>query len=80
MLIPVLDEGPVLERTVPTMLAQRLDRGEIEFLFAEGRSGDDSRARLERFAAHDPRVRFSAALALVAKLETSDSVFDSEVL
>jgi glycosyltransferase involved in cell wall biosynthesis len=57
VLIPVLDEGPVLERTVPTMLAQRLDHGEMEFLFAEGRSRDDSRARLERFAARDPRVR-----------------------
>ena len=57
VLIPVLDEGPVLDRTVPTMLAQRLDHGEIEFLFAEGRSRDDSRERLERFAARDPRVR-----------------------
>jgi glycosyltransferase involved in cell wall biosynthesis len=56
VLIPVLDEGGVLERTVPTMLAQRLE-GEIEFLFAEGRSSDDSRAVLERFAARDPRVR-----------------------
>jgi glycosyltransferase involved in cell wall biosynthesis len=57
VLIPVLDEGQVLDRTVPTMLAQRLNGGEIEFLFAEGRSRDDSRARLERFAARDPRVR-----------------------
>jgi succinoglycan biosynthesis protein ExoA len=56
VLIPVLDEGGVLERTVPTMLAQRLD-GEIEFLFAEGRSSDGSREVLERFAASDPRVR-----------------------
>jgi glycosyltransferase involved in cell wall biosynthesis len=57
VLIPVLDEGSVLARTVPTMLAQRLDEGEIEFLFAEGRSGDGSREILERFAAEDPRVR-----------------------
>jgi glycosyltransferase involved in cell wall biosynthesis len=56
VLIPVLDEAGVLERTVPTMLAQRLD-GEIEFLFAEGRSADGSREALERFAAADPRVR-----------------------
>lgn len=56
VLIPVLNEGRVLERTVPTMLAQRVD-GEIEFLFAEGRSRDDSRALLERFAARDRRVR-----------------------
>jgi glycosyltransferase involved in cell wall biosynthesis len=57
VLIPVLDEAEVLERTVPTMLAQRLDEGEIEFLFAEGRSGDGSREVLERFAARDPRVQ-----------------------
>jgi succinoglycan biosynthesis protein ExoA len=57
VLIPVLNEASVLERTVPTMLAQRLDGEEIEFLFAEGRSGDGSREVLERFAAHDPRIR-----------------------
>jgi succinoglycan biosynthesis protein ExoA len=56
VLIPVLDEAGVLERTVPTMLSQRLD-DEIEFLFAEGRSRDGSRAALARFAAQDPRVR-----------------------
>jgi glycosyltransferase involved in cell wall biosynthesis len=39
------------------MLAQRLEAGEIEFLFAEGRSTDCSRPVLERFAARDPRVR-----------------------
>jgi succinoglycan biosynthesis protein ExoA len=55
VLIPVLDEAGVLERTVPTMLAQRLD-GEIEFLFAEGRSSDGSREVLGRFAAEDRRV------------------------
>ena len=56
VLIPVLNEGPVLERTVPTMLAQRFE-GELEFIFAEGASSDDSRAVLERFAGQDPRVR-----------------------
>jgi glycosyltransferase involved in cell wall biosynthesis len=55
VLIPVLNEGGMLERTVPTMLAQRLE-GEIEFLFAEGRSRDDSRIVLERFATLDPRM------------------------
>lgn len=56
VLIPVLDEETVLERTVPTMLAQR-DAGEIEFIFAEGGSVDGSRDVLERFAARDPRVQ-----------------------
>jgi glycosyltransferase involved in cell wall biosynthesis len=61
VLIPVLDEAAVLEHTVPTMLAQRLGgEGEVEFIFAEGGSRDSSRAVLERFAAHDPRVRIVA--------------------
>jgi succinoglycan biosynthesis protein ExoA len=47
----------VLERTVPTMLAQQGVEGEIEFIFAEGASQDGSRAVLERFAEGDPRVR-----------------------
>jgi glycosyltransferase involved in cell wall biosynthesis len=38
------------------MLAQSFD-DEIEFIFAEGCSSDDSHDRLERFAAQDPRVR-----------------------
>jgi glycosyltransferase involved in cell wall biosynthesis len=57
VLIPVLNEAKVLERTVPTMLAQRLEQGEIEFIFAEGNSRDGSRDVLERFAAQDARVR-----------------------
>jgi glycosyltransferase involved in cell wall biosynthesis len=56
VLIPVLGEAGMLERTVPTMLAQRLE-GEIEFVFAEGRSRDDSRTVLERLATGDPRIR-----------------------
>lgn len=47
----------MLERAIPTMLAQRLEGGEIEFIFAEGNSTDHSREVLERFAAADPRVR-----------------------
>jgi len=56
VLIPVRDEGSNLARAVPAMLAQRFD-GELEFIFAEGCSVDDTRARLERFAALDGRVR-----------------------
>lgn len=56
VLVPVLDEARYLPGTVPTMLAQQLD-GEIEFLFAEGRSKDRSRAILEQFARRDWRVR-----------------------
>lgn len=57
VLTPVLNEAAVLEQTVPTMLAQRLDVGEIEFIFAEGNSTDGTREMLEGFAAADPRVR-----------------------
>jgi glycosyltransferase involved in cell wall biosynthesis len=58
VLIPVRNEAVHLHETVPTILAQELDRrGEIEFLFLEGRSTDDSRAILLRFAARDARMR-----------------------
>jgi succinoglycan biosynthesis protein ExoA len=56
VLIPVLNEAAHLDRAVSAMLSQRFE-GEIEFIFAEGGSGDDSRAILKRFAALDPRVR-----------------------
>ncbi len=57
VLVPVRNESAHLDRTVPAMLAQRFADGEIEFIFAEGASNDDSRARLEQFAQLDPRVR-----------------------
>jgi len=56
VLIPVLNEGEALELCVPAMLAQRLEEP-VEFIFAVGPCRDDSRERLERFAAADPRVR-----------------------
>ncbi len=56
VLIPVRDEGANLDRALPAMLAQQFD-GELEFIFAEGGSSDDSRARLEHFATLDRRVR-----------------------
>jgi len=58
VLVPVRNEALHLDETVPTILRQGLDGGgEIEFLFIEGRSTDDTRAILLRFAARDPRVR-----------------------
>jgi succinoglycan biosynthesis protein ExoA len=56
VLIPVLNEGEALEHCVPSMLAQRIEMP-VEFIFAVGPCEDDSRERLERFAAADPRVR-----------------------
>jgi succinoglycan biosynthesis protein ExoA len=55
VLIPVLNEGEALEASVPSMLSQRLG-ARIEFIFAVGPCRDDSRERLERLAAADPRV------------------------
>ena len=38
------------------MTAQDFD-GSVEFLFADGRSSDDTREQLERMAQADPRIR-----------------------
>ncbi|HEU4973482.1 MAG TPA: glycosyltransferase [Baekduia sp.] len=56
VLIPVLDEGATIEATVAAMTAQRFP-GRVEFLFADGDSGDDTRERLEALARRDPRIR-----------------------
>ncbi|MBB4661675.1 glycosyltransferase [Conexibacter arvalis] len=56
VLVPVLDESRDIADAVASMTAQEFD-GTIEFLFADGRSTDDTRAKLEALAAHDPRIR-----------------------
>jgi succinoglycan biosynthesis protein ExoA len=56
VLIPILNEGAYLATTVPAMLDQDF-AGEIEFLFMDGGSSDDSRAIIERFAVADRRIR-----------------------
>lgn len=56
VLVPVLDEGRNIAEVVRGMTAQQFD-GEVEFLFADGRSSDDTRAQLERLAQADPRIR-----------------------
>jgi len=56
VLVPVRNEGRWLRETVPRMLDQR-GEGEVEFLFMDGNSTDDTRAILEDIAAGDPRVR-----------------------
>lgn len=56
VLIPVRNEGRWLRETGPRMLGQQCD-GELEFLFMDGNSTDDTRAILEELAAQDPRVR-----------------------
>ena len=56
VLVPVLNEGTHVRETVAAMQQQRLD-GEIEFLFMDGGSSDETRAILDELAARDPRIR-----------------------
>ena len=56
MLVPVLNEASIIDDSVSAMLAQSFD-GEIEFLFMDGGSADETREILERRAATEPRIR-----------------------
>jgi glycosyltransferase involved in cell wall biosynthesis len=56
VLVPVLNEGHHIRESVTAMTAQELD-GTVEFLFADGRSSDDTRAQLEELARADTRIR-----------------------
>ncbi|HEU4657598.1 MAG TPA: glycosyltransferase family 2 protein [Capillimicrobium sp.] len=56
VLIPVLDEGRWLRDTAAAMLAQR-GAGDLELLFVDGGSTDETPAILAELAASDPRVR-----------------------
>ena len=55
VLIPVLNEERHIRATVATMREQALD-GELEFLFADGRSDDDTKAILQEMAREDERI------------------------
>jgi len=55
VLVPVRNESAHIERTVAAMRAQDFP-GTVEFLFADGRSEDDTREKLERLAADDPCI------------------------
>jgi glycosyltransferase involved in cell wall biosynthesis len=56
VLVPVLNEGTHIRETVAAMRQQHLD-GEIEFLFMDGGSTDETRPILEGLAERDPRIR-----------------------
>src|ERR1700741_3942591 len=56
VLVPVLDEERYIRAAVADMQAQRFD-GEIELIFVDGRSEDDTKAILEQLARDDPRIR-----------------------
>jgi len=55
VLVPVLNEGSTIREVVQAMAAQELD-GTVEFLLADGRSSDDTRAQLETLARADDRI------------------------
>ena len=56
VLTPVLNEERHIAATVATMRGQRFD-GELEFIFADGRSTDRTRAILEELAREEWRIR-----------------------
>ncbi len=56
VLIPVLDEQLDIRATVAAMQAQRFD-GQLEFLFIDGGSRDDTVPILRELARDDPRIR-----------------------
>lgn len=56
ILVPVLNEEAHIRDTVRAMQAQRFD-GQLEILFADGRSEDRTRAILEELAREDPSIR-----------------------
>jgi succinoglycan biosynthesis protein ExoA len=56
VLVPVLNEERYIESSVTTMRRQRFP-GSLEFIFADGGSGDRTREILEGLASEDPRIR-----------------------
>ncbi len=56
VLIPVLNEATVIERTAAAMRSQRFD-GAVELLFLDGGSDDGTRAFLAQLAAEDDSIR-----------------------
>jgi succinoglycan biosynthesis protein ExoA len=56
VLVPVFNEQRFIVESVGAMLGQRFP-GEIEFIFADGRSTDRTRELLTELARSDPRIR-----------------------
>ncbi len=56
VLVPVFNEERYIESSVAAMRQQRFP-GQIEFLFADGRSTDRTRELLEEMSREDPRIR-----------------------
>jgi cellulose synthase/poly-beta-1,6-N-acetylglucosamine synthase-like glycosyltransferase len=56
VLVPVLNEEAHIREATRAMQSQRFD-GELEFLFMDGRSEDETRSILEELARQDARIR-----------------------
>lgn len=57
VLVPVLNEGDGVRDVLAAMQSQRYQGGEVEFIFADGRSEDRTREYLEQAAVEDRRIR-----------------------
>jgi len=57
VVVPVRNEGTHIEAVLGDLLAQRFPPERMEVLVVDGRSTDDTRARVEGVAARDARVR-----------------------
>ena len=57
VVVPVYNPGPYLQRCVDSILGQSLPPGELEAIFVDDGSTDDSGARLDAIAARHPHVR-----------------------
>jgi len=58
VILPVYNEARIIEQTVASVLAQRMERDiQLEILVVDGGSTDGSRALVDRLARQDPRVR-----------------------
>jgi putative colanic acid biosynthesis glycosyltransferase WcaI len=57
LVMPVRNEGSIIEEAVSSVLAQRADGIELELLVVDGRSTDGSTAILREMEAREPRLR-----------------------
>jgi GT2 family glycosyltransferase len=57
VVVPVRDEAAHVEAVLSDLLAQDFPAGRMEVLVVDGRSSDDTRARVEAVARRDARVR-----------------------
>lgn len=57
VVLPVRNEGAHLDAILGDLLRQDFPRERMEILVVDGRSTDDSRERVRRLAAGDPRIR-----------------------